>query len=216
VVDYGSTDNLEEMLQELNSPLIKYAYIDKTPVNRSHGNNIAIVNTDASLVCVTDGNYIFQDNFVQAIFDNAIPDAILTCTARPIVIPQVYVESDEVDVVEKLDEVLKKPGVGPGPLRGSTYVLVMDREAVLRIRGYDEDLLFSEDIDMLRRMLVAGALLVRLDKNTAVAYQSMKVDSEEKKVLGKQEQQNLRYSDAMAAYRRKSPMRNLNREFGKL
>lgn len=216
VVDYGSDDNLEAMLTELDSDIINYAHIDRTPFNRAHANNIALLNTDATLICITDGYYVFQSNFVEAVFENATINSVLTCTSRPTVIPQIYVESETIDIVEQMDEVLAMDGVGPGPMRGSTYVLVMDRAGLLRIRGYDEDLLCGEDVDILRRMLAAGSILVRLDQNTTVAYQAFKMEPEEKQQIGKAEQRHIAQSDAMAAYRRKSPERNLGREFGQV
>ena len=216
VVDYGSNDGLEAALQALGSEKINYAYVDKTPFNRSHANNIAVVNTAAPLVCMTDGYYIFQDNFIESIFTTAVPYAILTCTARPICIPQTYVESDDFDIVEQFDECMQKDGVGHGTMRGSTYVLAMDKDALIGIRGYDEEMLYGEDIDILRRMLVAGATLIRLDASTTVAYQCWKQDAEVKRDTGKKEQEDLKRSDLTAVLRRKSPMRNIGKEFGQL
>jgi glycosyltransferase involved in cell wall biosynthesis len=213
IVDYGSDDNLPIMLSELGSDLINYLYVDKTPFNRSHANNIAIKSIDAPLVAVLDGYCLFSNNFVESLIPQAGSHSIVTCTAQPLVIPEIYL--DQADLIENLDDYLQEEGVGTVPgLRRRSYQLILDRQVLLDIGGYDEDLLFSEDIDILRRVLRGGTALVRLDDLTHIWHQASSEDLEDKEERGQQDDTYANRAERITAFRRKSVIRNFNREWG--
>jgi len=216
VVDYASTDDLPSMIGELNSDKILYVHVDKPTVNISHGNNIAIQNTDAEWICVTDGNFVFQNNFVDNVFATMGQNLILVCTGRPYYVPEMYIENETYDFVVDFDTALTAPGVGKGSLRPQSSILVMERERTLEIRGYDEEVVAAEDTDILRRFLTSGAFLTRLDTNTSLIYQTFTQAPEVKQAKGQAELVNLSQAEGKAALRRKSPIRNLGREFGVL
>lgn len=219
VVDYGSTDNLPQLIGELNSDKILYLHVDGDPMNVSHGNNVALQATEADYICVTDGYTVFQSNFVDSAIGEAGDNLILVCTSRQYYMPETYIlqgEGADLDIVDDFESCLLLDGVGLGPPRSQTILLVMERQRLAEIRGYDEDLTAAEDIDILRRMLASGAFLARLDDDTSFIYQTFSQTAEDKETKGQAEQVCVDWSDSKAALRRKSPIRNIGREFGAL
>lgn len=215
VVDYGSTDDLPSMIGEIASDKILYVHVDQEPLNKSHGNNIAIKATEADYICVTDGYLIFQSNFVDAAINEMGNNLIAVSTARPFYLPEVY-QNQQVDPVEDFHNCLHADGCGRGPVRPQSHLMVMERSRLMEIRGYDEAIPYAEDIDMLHRMLASGAFLTRLDDDTSFIYQTFTMDPEEKRLKGRRENECIQASDAQEAFRRKSPIRNLGEEFGVL
>lgn len=219
VVDYGSTDNLPQMIGEIGSNKILYLHVNKSPVNTAHGNNVAIQATNADYVCVTDGYTVFQSNFVDTAMAEAGTNTVLVCTGRQYYMPETYLTQgigSGLDIVNDFESCLQLDGVGLGPPRPQSTLLVMEHKRLMEIRGYDEDITAAEDVDILRRMLASGAFLAKLDNATSFIYQTFTQIAADKESRGRKEQECLKQSTGKEALRRRSPIRNLGRAFGAL
>ena len=222
VIDYGSNDNLVQMLGGLNSNRIEYLYVNRTPFNRSRGNNIAIRNTEVPLLCFTDGYCIFRSTFINTVIEKYFSSAVMTYASLPHYIPEVYLTDPNVDIVANMEyyisqgwDWLEERGVGRGPRKEHTFAA--DRDLLLQIQGYNEELLHDdEDTDMIRRLLGAGGIPTDISQDTLLGYQVFKRDPESKIEQGRLQYQDVALSEQLNAFRRNSPERNTNREWGQI
>jgi len=222
VIDYGSTDNLVQMLGELNSNRIQYLYINRKPFNRSRANNIAIKSVQAPLLCFTDGYCIFRSTFINTMVEKYFASAVMTYASLPHYIPEVYLVNPDVDIVANMEyyisqgwEWLEERGVGHGPRKEHTFAA--DRDLLLQVQGYNEELLHDEeDTDMVRRLSGAGGVSTDISQDTLLGYQVYKKDPERKIEQGRLQHQDIAFAEQLSAFRRNSPERNTNREWGQL
>jgi glycosyltransferase involved in cell wall biosynthesis len=222
VIDYGSTDNLAQMLGELNSNRIQYLYVNRTPFNHSHANNIAIKNVQAPLLCFTDGYCVFRNTFINTIVEKYFPNTVMVYASLPYYIPEVYLTNPDIDIVANMEyylsqgwDWLEERGVGRGLHKEHTFAA--DRDLLLQVQGYNEELLHDqEDTNMVRRLLGAGGMPTDISQDTLLGYQAFKKDAEVKVEQGRLQHQDIAFAEQLSAFRRNSPERNTNREWGQL
>lgn len=219
VIDYGSTDNLPTMLGELSSDKINYLYVNKEPFNKGHGHNIGIRAVDAHHVLFIDPSCIFQNNLLETVHMQGDYSVMLKDIRKAAYVPENIVEDDEVDIVEDFElymnqpDVLEENGVGLGP-KGKR-VFAVEQEVLLRIRGFNEDLLNDDEVDIVRRSLLAGAVLVNISDKVGAAYLTSSQARSQRAEEGLAKQKDVHHAEAMAAWR-KGPVVNLNREWGQI
>jgi len=220
IIDYGSTDNLVQMLGGLSSNRIQYLYVNRTPFNRSRANNIAIKSVQVPLLCFTDGYCIFRNTFVNTMVEKYSSNVVMTYASLPYYIPEIYLTNPDVDIVANMEyyisqgwDWLEERGVGHGLRKEHTFAA--DRDLLLQVRGYNEELLHDEeDTDMVRRLWGAGGVPVDISQNTLLGYQVYKKDPESKIEQGRLQRQDVAFAEQLNAFRRNSPERNTNREWG--
>lgn len=232
IVDYNSHDNLPQLLGQLGSDKINYLHVEKEHpfnvpcpdahcgdiFNKAHANNIAIQAVDADIICATDGFCLFQDTLVETLCTKATEDSLLIRVTRPSYVPEpIWMDPDlgpaDFEAFRQQGaEWLEQQGIAPGHKRKRLFAA--KRERFMEIRGYDERLAYDEDVDVVRRLLVAGNVLVDVSDDIAMAYQPATEDRELKTTIGQLQQRDLELHEDYAAQTRKTPERNLNREWG--
>lgn len=221
IVDYNSIDNLPQMLGEIGSDKVNYLHVEQDSeavFNAAHANNIAIQAVDADIICVTDGYCLFQDTLVETFCTKATEDSLMARIRRPSYVPEpIWTDQNlgptDFEVFRAQGaEWLQEHGIAPGHKRKRLFAAKRDR--FLDIRGYDERLTYDEDIDIVRRLLIAGNVLVDVSDDVAMAYQPATEDREIRETLGRLQLRDLKLHEEYAAQVRKTPERNLNREWG--
>lgn len=220
VVDYNSTDNLPGLLGELGSDKIHYLYVenDQYSLNKAHANNIAIQAVDADIICVTDGYCLFQDTLVETFCTQATEDSLMVRVKRPSYVPEIIWQNPDLGPADfevfrqQGAEWLEDHGIAPGHKRKRLFAA--KRQRFVEIRGYDERLKFDEDIDIVRRLLIAGNVLVDVSDDIAMAYQPAVEDREIQSIEGRLQYRDLELHEEYAVQVRQTPERNLNKEWG--
>lgn len=224
VVDYGSTDGMADTIGEIGSDKIFYMHIDRPTYNISHAHNIAIQMVEAHHFCMMDEHLIARDDMVQKIMDVHQQHELLMVkgVTKPLYVPEVYLDAEihpDVDLVAELNQhgtecLYVLQGVGSGPR--NKRVFVTEKEPLVRIRGYDEDLVYDEDSDVVRRLAQSGVYLVPFPEEILAVYQVRLADAEYRRIVGPKLNRELQLSESQASLRRKTPERNLNREWGQI
>jgi len=221
IVDYASTDNLQSMLQELGSDKLFYVYVDKEPLNKAHANNIAIQSVDANIICFLDPYCIVPMQTIEAIYTHAIDEGLMLYIRKPYFVPEpmwqnLLMTPEDFEQLRTQDtQVLNDDfDIGIGPHKKQLYAIKRDR--LVEIRGFDEQLSYGEDTDVIRRLLLSGNILIDLSQYIDIAYQPSVADREGKSEIATSRLIDVRKSENAAILKKSDPLRNLNTEWGAL
>ncbi len=220
VVDYSSTDDLSAMLGGLSSDKFFYIHVPGQDVNKAHANNVGLQALDADIVAVTDGLCLFQNTLVETLCTKATNDTLLTRIRRPSYVPEYLwkdtaltpedFENFRLQGAEWLEEELH---VAPGIKRKRLFAA--KRQRFFDIKGYDERLVYDEDVDIVRRLLQSGLTLEDVSDDIAMAFQPSLDDIPTKPIIGQLQREDIDLHEAFARYK-KGPERNTNIDWGQV
>jgi glycosyltransferase involved in cell wall biosynthesis len=158
VVDDGSTDNTRRIIEEFSSPRIRYFYQDNQ--GRSRARNLALRMALGEFIAFLDSDDMFMPEKLErqvALFDSRSDFGMLYSSAR-------VIDDKGIEIIKPADWAEKKPfylatesgwlyrKIAFYPLTVVLPTVMVRKEVMAAVGGFDERLHRFEDTDMWRRI----------------------------------------------------------------
>lgn len=162
IVDDGSNDNTESTIKNINDDRINYIRYEN---NRGacYARNLGIKKAKYSIIAFQDSDDLWYENYLEEQYEEfnkvfKIYDAQI-CRYRRKIDSIVRIFPSDVDVNKgiRLDYLFKKNIV-------STQILLVKKEALIKINGFDESLPAFQDWDLAIRLIKNKSKINILDK----------------------------------------------------